>query len=359
MKQPTLTPTPIDPSADRSKRLGISSTFPTEDASSASDGNSSRGVNRLSGAPLSEAERERQARLGALLVNLDAAKEEEVFGPSGAEVMRVYREHRAPDLLVINRREDDASQHPICWYKPWTWWTGGAQVSPMIWEDTGRSLPPLPSNDAHPTETTVEKEVPRQAVGKEVFTQTMETNEPVPEVAVETPPPVVLTELAVQIATEEAERLNRSGAYAQKKRGVPPVSMLPLTEEQLNLLTPTVREDRVKMLKAEENIHKTLQGIEDTRYKYLVPSTDIACEREVAEVTLCYARENAAAAAEKASRQQARAAEVAKGYSNQVEDEGVEKPIVLFNVLRCGPKVAAMKACTERMLSTYSDGEVQ
>jgi len=78
-------------------------------------------------------------KLGILLVNTGAADEAKVFGSAGSAVMKAYRSGVISDLVVVNRAEDDAARHPFAWYKPWTWFTSGAQVSPMQWR-TGPTI---------------------------------------------------------------------------------------------------------------------------------------------------------------------------------------------------------------------------
>ncbi|EPY26832.1 hypothetical protein STCU_06056 [Strigomonas culicis] len=270
-------------------------------------------------------EADRQTKLGIFLVNTGIAQESQVFA-GNAEIMKAVRNRQVPDLLVINRPQDDWRRHPIIWYKPWTWFFGGPRVSPMLWT----SMPPPPPP-------------PPQPERREEGSQT-DAASPTEDKAVDLPPVVI-------------KKPEPTPPAAKKRSGLPPVVMEPLKDSVVEGLAPAVRADRENLLKAETSVHKILQGIEDTRYKYLVPSTELSCEAEVVEVVKCYAVENANAAKKKAAILKAREDELAKGYSNRIDEDGyLDKPIVLFDALNCGPKVKNLRQCTEKMLKDYSDG---
>jgi hypothetical protein len=260
---------------------------------------------------------ERLTKLGVLLVNVGAASEEKVFGVKNSAAMQTYRDHRMSDLLVINRSEDDAAAHPLCWYKPWTWWTSGRQVSPIL---------RVPASAA----STVTAGQSSTSTGAATTTATG----------------------ASQTNAAHVETLPAAEPHVKprKKAGLPTVNMRPLTDDEVAVLTPAVQEDRGKLLKAEEHIHKMLQNIEDTRYRYLVPSRDLHCEAEVVAVVRCYAERQQAAAALKAKNG------VAAGGVDGIPAEGA---VVRSDLLACGPSVQQLKKCAEAMAMAYShDGEV-
>lgn len=273
---------------------------------------------------ISPEEADRQTKLGIFLVNNGVADESQVFG-ANTNIMKAVRSRQVPDLLVINRPQDDKTHNPVKWYKPWTWFFGGPRVSPMQWSGAPPLPPPPPQRTEEGSQTDADPDL-----GEE--TDSM-------------PPPVI-------------KKPEPDAPPPPKKRsGLPPVIMEPLSDSAVANLTPAVRADRDKLLKAEANVHKILQGIEDTRYKYLVPSTELSCEAEVVEVVKCYAIENANAAQKKAAILKEREDELAKGYSNRIDEDGyLDKPIIVFDALNCGPKVRKLKQCTEKMLKDYSDG---
>ncbi|KPI84127.1 hypothetical protein ABL78_6825 [Leptomonas seymouri] len=255
---------------------------------------------------------EDQARLnkfGVLLVNVGAASEEAVFGAKDSAAMLAYRHQEMSDLLVINRRQDDAAAHPFQWYKPWTWWRSGPQVSPIVRAPAGKSSARgAPSSSAAAAS---------MAVGA---TQTHGADLPLPP------------------AAEQHVK--------QRKKGLPTVDMRPLTDSEVAALTPVVQEERAKVLKTEEHLHKALQNVEDMRHRYLVPSLDVHCEAEVAEVVRCYVK-----------RHQATAGAVKAIDSASISS--VEVPAVRADLLACGPMVQQLKACAGAMAMAYShDSEV-
>lgn len=342
--QPDVTQKPLDPAVNLSRGFAI----PSGEASAGNTTNSSTGTGTQrqgasNGASLTSdaaAEAARQEKLGAVLVNLGGATEEQVFGSRSGPVMQAYREHRVPDLLVINRRQDDAAANPFVWYQPWTWLSSGQQVSPLRWEH--RAAPA--GSSSHTTTTTTSGGAPPSPVSVDVSTATSNA------AVVDAPLPFLSSAAVAAVAADRKQK--------RKKAGLPPVVMVPLTDAQVTLLTPLVREDRQKLLASEERIHKVLQGIEDTRYKYLVPSQDLSCERAVHDVVVCYQRQNAVADKKRLVILAGREAEAAKGFSNRLNDEDLDVPIVLFDALACGAKVSALKKCTAAMVASYSDGSL-
>ncbi|CBZ23126.1 conserved hypothetical protein [Leishmania mexicana MHOM/GT/2001/U1103] len=271
----------------------------------------------------SSEELKRLTALGALLVNMGAASEEKIFGMKDSAPMLAYRQNRMHELLVINRPQDDAAAHMFIWYKPWTWWSSGAQVSPivkrMLTEEGSASAP----------RTTA----PPQTSGS---TQT--------EADVVAPPP-------------PPDAVESKAAPSKRKKGLPPVDMRALTDEEVDALTPAVRDERAKLLRSEKHIHETLQGMEDTRYRYLVPSRDLKCEAEVMAVVRCYAERNEAKAASLAA-EGGRAPSGAAAASHNGPSGGGEKATVRADLLACGLHVQRLKVCAESMVMQYSrEGE--
>lgn len=344
LKQPEVTTKPVDPLADLNRGISIaspsssSSSEPSAAPASSSngsnaepDGGGAAAVATGASPSVDPLEASRQTKLGLLLVELGGVPEERVFGSRDSAAMRAYREHRVPDLLVINRPEDDAAAHPLVWYKPWTWWSAGPQVSPMRWSSEPGTGP------AAAKET--------KAIGTEDAATATEATGPV--------------ESSESLLLKAADAAVAERKKRKKKSGLPPVIMTPLSEDDVQgKLTEQVRQDREKLLTSEERIHKVLQGIEDTRYKYLVPSQELSCERQVLDVVTCYERRNAEAEKKRAAITQKRKEEIAKGFSNQIDDVDVDAPIVLFDALACGAKVEALKKCTAAMVASYSEGEI-
>lgn len=286
----------------------------------------------------------RRTALGTLLVNMGAAPEEKVFGAAGSPAMQAYREHRMQELLVIHRPQDDAAAHPVSWYKPWTWWTGGAQVSPIVREvhhhhrvaGSGPTTAPAQTSDTTQTEQDAAAPAAAAAAGGAAI------------------PADVLPAQETAKATAQPKR---------KRKGLPTVNMRPLTDDEVASLTPAVRAEREKLLRSEEHIHKTLQGIEDTRYRYLVPSRDLKCEAEVAAVVRCYAERNhtsAAAAAQTGSESNSGSGASSSKVGVAARRGGAEeRPLVRADLLACGPHVQRLKTCAETMVMKYShDGDV-
>ncbi|KAG5487967.1 hypothetical protein LSCM1_08282 [Leishmania martiniquensis] len=269
-------------------------------------------------------ELQRLTALGTLLVNMGAASEEKVFGMKDSAPMLAYRDHRMHDLLVINRPQDDAAAHPFTWYKPWTWWGSGAQVSPIVVQR--RSAPEesasAPVTTAPPPRTT--------------STQTAED----------------------AVATPSSDAAAPKAAPPKRKKGLPVVDMRPLTDEEVDVLTPAVRDERAKLLRSEKHIHETLQSMEDTRYRYLVPSRELKCEAEVMEVVRCYAERNQAKAASLVAHCSDAPSGEAAASHNRASDLG-ERAVVRTDLLACGPHVQRLKACAESMVTKYSrEGEL-
>ncbi|CAG9567218.1 conserved hypothetical protein [Leishmania major strain Friedlin] len=269
-------------------------------------------------------ELKRLTALGTLLVNMGAASEEKIFGVKDSAPMLAYRQNRMHELLVINRPQDDAAVHMFIWYKPWTWWSSGAQVSPIV----VKRMLTEEGNAGEPRTT-----VPPQTTGS---TQT--------EADVVAPPP-------------PPDAVEPKAAPLKRKKGLPAVDMRALTDEEVDALTPAVRDERSKLLLSEKHIHGTLQGMEDTRYRYLVPSRDLKCETEVMNVVRCYTERNQAKAASLAA-EGGRAPPGAAAASHNRPSGGGEKTVVRADLLACGPHVRRLKVCAESMVMQYSrEGE--
>lgn len=315
MQVPPLTSKPQEDSFNQGHYLQLSTELSEED-----------GVRQLS-----RDEVARQVKLAALLVKLGAAKEENVFGSAQSELMKTFRDGRAADLLVVNRREDEADRHPFDWYNPATWLSSGVQVSQMTW-----GITPQPIYILHP-------EMPTPRPSAPSATDSVEAAAVAASVSGD-----ITTRLAADGSSLRVQKL---------KSGLPPVVMKPLPVSEVDALTPAVFGDREKLLKSEEAIHTRLQGIEDTRYRYLVPSIDMACETELTAVVKCYHKYNAVADAKRAARRVECAAEVDKRYSNKVVGAGdLGVPLVALDVLACGPVVSALKKCTAEMVRGSSQG---
>ncbi|KAG5488211.1 hypothetical protein LSCM4_08191 [Leishmania orientalis] len=273
----------------------------------------------------SSEEMKRLTTLGTLLVNMGAASEEKVFGMKDSAPMLAYRDHRMHDLLIINRPQDDAAAHPFIWYRPWTWWSSGARVSPLVvWRK------PAPEERAR---------------------------EPVMAA-----PPVIAasTQTERDRASPPSSDLGEPKAAPppKRKKGLPVVDMRALTDEEVDALTPSVRDERAKLLRSEKHIHETLQGMEDTRYRYLVPSRDLKCEAEVLDVVRCYAERNQATAASLAAEGGDAPPGATAALHNEASDVG-EKTVVRADLLACGPQVQRLRVCAESMVMKYSlEGDV-
>lgn len=278
-------------------------------------------------------EQEQLTKLGVLLVNVGAASEEKVFGVKGSRAMQSYQNHAMTDLLVINRHEDDAAAHPFLWYKPWTWWRSGPQVSPIV------RVPALtPPVYSHGSAASLDSS---HAVPTSDGTTQTDLGE---DEALPPPPPAAATPPAVK---------------AKRKKGLPTVDMRPLTDDEVAALTPAVQEDRAKVMKAEEHIHAALQNIEDTRYRYLVPARDLHCEAEVVAVVRCYAERHQAAASRHAAAAASSSAADNAAAAKTTSAAAAAAPVVRADLLACGPDVRQLKACAEKMAMAYShEGEV-
>ncbi|KAK7198040.1 hypothetical protein NESM_000759600 [Novymonas esmeraldas] len=233
-----------------------------------------------------DAELRRRIDLGVLLVNMGAATEERVFGMQDSAAMHAYRERRVRELLVVNRRQDDAAAHPLVWFKPWTWWRSGPQVSPMQW-----GVYPHPAGSTG---------------GSDAATSTAAT------------PPSPPADGGVEAPAPTAPPARR------RRKGLPAVDTRALTSDEVSALTAAVRDERAALLRGEEDIHAALHGVEDRRYRYLVPSRDVKCEKQVVEVLRCYTEHTAT--------------------------EGV----VRGDLLACGPHVSRLRTCAEAMVAQYS-----
>lgn len=247
------------------------------------------------GVAVTPEERERQVKLGLLLVRLGAANENSVFGPRGLMVP-------PPDLLVIHRPEDDVQpQGSFKWYNPLSWFFIGSRTSPMVW---GLTAPP-PAN-------TREDALTPPATSMATAAATTETV---------TAPPTAKTK-------------------ATRTRSLPVVNMQPLRDEES--LEPAVREERARLQKDSDEVHRVLDGIEDTRYTYLVPSQEIRCEEEVVSVVRCYEKHNA----------------MTRGQLFSGDMTSLTALPAVADVLQCGPVVALLKQCAEGMVVAYnkSDG---
>ncbi|GET85497.1 hypothetical protein, conserved [Leishmania tarentolae] len=273
----------------------------------------------------SSEELRRLTALGTLLVNMGVASEEKVFGMKDSAPMLAYRQNRMQELLVINRPQDDAAAHVFIWHKPWTWWSSGAQVSPIVVkrmaaEEMGASTP----------RTTA----PPQTTGS------TQTNADV--VAPPLPPDVVAPK----------------AAPPKRKKGLPAVDMRPLTDDEVDALTPAVRDERAKLLRSEKRIHDTLQGMEDTRYRYMLPSRNLKCEAEVMAVLRCYTERNQAKAASLVGEGDGAPLAAAAASHNESSGGGGTRAVVRKDLLACGPHVQRLKACAESMVMQYSqEGE--
>ncbi|EKG08019.1 hypothetical protein TCSYLVIO_000846 [Trypanosoma cruzi] len=262
---------------------------------SAGDGNG--------GVTVSRGERERQIKLGLLLVRLGGAKETDVFGVRGLVVP-------PRDLLVIHRPEDDAeARRPFRWYDPISWFLSGPRPSPMRWSST----------------TAVSKL--SQAVPQKVTTKS----------TVSVASGIDASSVAATVAA--ATTTAAASPKVKKKRPLPVVNMQPLKDDET--LEPVVKEEREKLLKDEAAVHGVLDSIEEARYKYLVPSRILGCEAEVMSVLQCYIKSNAAA-------------------RNIADAEESLLPTALpaaADVLQCGPVVALLKRCAEGMVASYSEAD--
>ncbi|AAQ15751.1 uncharacterized protein TEOVI_000539800 [Trypanosoma equiperdum] len=289
-------PTPPDLSKPPADKLEIHT------QTTGNDGGSSSGAAKE--VFVTPEEVERQVKLGLLLVQLGAAKENQIFGPRG--LMTPPR-----DLLVINRYEDSKeARRPFKWYDPISWFLSGPKPSPMFWSPS-----PFRNEEQERAVTTS----PTAASGTAAATQT-------PEIG-------PATSLAPAV---------------KKIRAIPPVDMRPLGDDVH--LEAAVRLDREKLLKDEETLHKMLNGVEDTRHAYLVPAQELQCEDEVLAVVQCYEKHVSAIQAASGS-----------GMSNsgKILSEGaaLELPVIA-DVLQCGPVVSLLRRCAEGVVGAYSQKDV-
>ncbi|EAN88771.1 hypothetical protein TcCL_ESM08724 [Trypanosoma cruzi] len=279
---------------------GVNST-PNSVANTAVEVSSAGGGN--GGVTVSREERERQIKLGLLLVRLGGAKETDVFGVRGLVVP-------PRDLLVIHRPEDDAeARRPFRWYDPISWFLSGPRPSPMRWSST----------------TAISK--PSQAVPQKVTTKSTAS------VASAIDASSVAATVAAATTTAAAS------PKVKKKRPLPAVNMQPLKDDET--LEPVVKEEREKLLKDEAAVHGVLDSIEEARYKYLVPSRILGCEAEVMSVLQCYIKSNAAA----------------RKIADAEESLLPTALPAAADVLQCGPVVALLKRCAEGMVASYSEAD--
>ncbi|KEG07135.1 hypothetical protein DQ04_10781020 [Trypanosoma grayi] len=262
-------------------------------------------------------ERERQIKLGLLLVRLGAATENSVFGARGLSVP-------PRDLLLIHRPEDDEDpRRPFKWYNPLSWFLSGPRPSPLRWSSS---------------ETPIKTKTAAAARAATRTTITTTTAASVIEAA----------DAATSAAAAASEKVKK-----KKVRPLPVVNMQPLRDD--SVLEPAVREERTKLFKDEEEVHRVLDRIEETRYNYLVPSQELRCEDAVIAVAQCYDKCNAVAqsrATTAAAIPTTPAAAVAEGklFSNAALPAAAE-------ALQCGPVVALLKRCAEGVAAAYSESE--
>lgn len=277
-----------------------------------------------------EAELDQLAKLGAVLVNLGVTSDEAVFGSSSRRPMN--------DLVVIHRLQDEALRHPFDWRRPWSWVLSGAQVSPIVWRRYVDVPLPPPSAPA-----------PAAAASADVSVAT----------STEASPSVVSTETQT-IETGERKTVAAAAAAAvvkRKRSGLPNVDMRPLTDAEVAALSENVRVARSKLLKSEESTHEALQGIEDTRYRYLVPSMELQCEAEVMAVLRCYKEKNAeVAAASNAANSTKDSASSSHSKRNPTEPMA---PVIASELLACSGVVEQLSKCTRQMAHRYAlDGTI-
>ncbi|ESL10491.1 hypothetical protein TRSC58_01776 [Trypanosoma rangeli SC58] len=253
------------------------------------------------GVAVAREERERQVKLGLLVVRLGGAKEKDVFGARGLTVP-------PRDLLVIHRPEDDAvARRPFRWYDPISWFLSGPRQSPMIWSSA-------------PTGATSSRASP-------------------PTPAATTSAASAIGDASVAAAVAASTATAAASASARKKRPLPHIDMRPLKDAET--LEPAVSEERAKLLKDEAAVHSVLDKIEEARYTYLVPSQELRCEAEVMSVLRCYVDSSAVA-------------------GNRAASEEAPSPTALpavANVLQCGPVVGLLKQCVEGMVASYSEAD--
>ncbi|KAH9593268.1 hypothetical protein LSM04_004906 [Trypanosoma melophagium] len=260
------------------------------------------------GVALTPGERERQIKLGLLLVRLGAAKENHVFGARGLTVP-------PRDLLVIHRPEDDAQmRRPFRWYNPISWFLSGPRPSPLRWSTTAGTITTSPKPNITTTGTTT----------------------------------TTTTTTAAAAAAEAAAEAASMAKLKRKTRPLPTVRMEQLKDD--TVLESAVREDREKLISAGKALHSTLDSIEETRYAYLVPSYELECEDEVLSVVKCYEKYNTAAHNQRLEK--TKTADASSSSSSLTLS--MELPVEA-DVLQCGPVVALLRKCAEGMVAAYSE----
>lgn len=322
-------------------------------------------------------ERDRQEKLGIVLVNLNAASEKDVFGSANSKTYAKYKQRQMPDLLVVHRPEDEAARHPFVWYNPVSWFTYGPRVSPIVWDKT-TSPSQAQQQQQQPGAAAVVggAEGQPQELKKpkaEAMTQTVE-GEGADAAAAAAAAEVDMTGIDGALAAAQKASSNSSNKR-RLKSGLPAVVMEPLSDKFVRRhLTDAVVEDRNKIIKGEAAIHATLDAIEQTRFKYLVPSPELQCEREVARVHQCYETKNKEAAvarhvlAKEAEEREALRAQGVPlgdtylstgGSAGGMHELFPNTPCVMSHVLDCFPAVESLRVCAEAVVQKYSEGEAK
>ncbi|KAG8344641.1 hypothetical protein ERJ75_001408000 [Trypanosoma vivax] len=246
----------------------------------------------------SSREHERQIKLGQLLVRLGAAKESAVFGSGGLSVP-------PRDLLVINQYDgSDTAPRPFRWYNPMSWFFSSPTPSPITWS-------PAEAPASYSAPATVAASAPLSA--------------------------------PVSTPGTDIKRMSRS---------LPSIDMRPLPDDVQ--LEPVVDADRTKLLKDEEVIHKTLNGLEDTRKTFLVVSQSLRCENEVEAVLRCYEKYSVPAAGEPEVSGTTSTARSTIGPSVKLSDLSLPPEA---GVLKCAPVVSILRQCAEGVATAYSKAD--
>ncbi|CCW62867.1 unnamed protein product [Phytomonas sp. EM1] len=288
---------------------------------------------------LSDEEAARREKLGILLVQLGVASEEAIFGSHNSETMRDFREHRIPDLLRIPPQPGP----DICtraFLKLWKW------VAPRWQMGRARARSKSPPVAAHFSVNTARAE--EEEKGENNKQKEKEEEE------------------EVDFAEEAAKGWGEGPlgnapilSHTRRKRSaLPQLTLKPLSDDEVDSLTPAARKDREVVLQEEVQIHKLLQSIEDTRYRYLVPSREMICEPQVMAVAKCYEEKNASAQKKRAAMKKQLEMNARRRVKKNVEGEETEAPIVVFDVLACAKVVEELKTCTARMVEAYSAREL-
>lgn len=368
--------------------------------------------------PSSE-ELSRQEKLGILLVQLGVADEKRIFGSSPSPSLQAYREGRIPGLMgsssssppttmaqatgtasapsagtnvpqtVASVPLTSTAPSPAAgsggggksWFKPWTWFSRGrgAVVSGDEGADaatvaaTAAAAVAVVAAIAATSATSAAPALGASGENQNTATQPSQTaaTHSLPPTSTTPPSPPTPQPAAVAAAggatgakASPPKSTAPSSGGGKTKLGTPSVNTAPLTEQQAAQLTANVRADRDKLLAAEQHVHDVLQGLEDTRFKYLVPSADLPCDREVEAVVKCYVAKNAEAENRREAVRKRLQAEMRRDYMKAdyplslAEKKGsagvADVPIVAFDALQCGPQVKQLRLCTDRMLEAYS-----